>query len=334
MDYLTLSEIAKKWGVSGRMAAYYCETGRIAGAIKKGGAWLVPAGTEKPFDKRRSRQKAVVKEAENLDITENDSLSAVFRTGNVYRSLGLTRETLRYYEEIGLIEPKRSPYSQYREFDVYDISRLMAIDFFKKRGFTPSEIHDSLIGITPEDYRTALRRKTEDLRREISDLQAIINRLRAAENFCRRMPDGIGEFSIRDLPPYCVQETLSASTAFEEYREKVLSRLDLGREDILSNMIRALSFDETGYKGSEIYVVKPAGTGRGGGVFLEDGRSLCVTLTDNGDASIMEKMFRACHAWAGRNGVSFRGVAYIFARFIMLGEKTDRIFYEVWVPIQ
>ena len=36
MDYLTAAEIANKWKVSSRMAAYYCEAGRIEGAVKKG----------------------------------------------------------------------------------------------------------------------------------------------------------------------------------------------------------------------------------------------------------------------------------------------------------
>ena len=36
MDYLTAAEIANKWKVSSRMAAYYCEAGRIDGAVKKG----------------------------------------------------------------------------------------------------------------------------------------------------------------------------------------------------------------------------------------------------------------------------------------------------------
>ena len=35
MDYLTAAEIANKWKVSSRMAAYYCEAGRIEGAVKK-----------------------------------------------------------------------------------------------------------------------------------------------------------------------------------------------------------------------------------------------------------------------------------------------------------
>ena len=42
MNYLTASEIADKWNISSRMVAYYCEKGRIVGAIKKGKTWLVP----------------------------------------------------------------------------------------------------------------------------------------------------------------------------------------------------------------------------------------------------------------------------------------------------
>lgn len=36
MDYLTASEVSKEWNISSRMVAYYCEAGRIEGAIKKG----------------------------------------------------------------------------------------------------------------------------------------------------------------------------------------------------------------------------------------------------------------------------------------------------------
>ena len=38
MDYLTTVEAAKKWNISSRMAAYYCEAGRVKGAVKKGKA--------------------------------------------------------------------------------------------------------------------------------------------------------------------------------------------------------------------------------------------------------------------------------------------------------
>ena len=57
MDYLTVKETGEKWGITGRMVTYYCEAGRIKGAIKKGNLWLVPADTEKPNDKRKNDTK-------------------------------------------------------------------------------------------------------------------------------------------------------------------------------------------------------------------------------------------------------------------------------------
>lgn len=45
-------------------------------------------------------------------------------------------------------------------------------------------------------------------------------------------------------------------TAFGEYKDKVLSDLNTKKEDILSNMARAMTFDENGYISSEVYIVK------------------------------------------------------------------------------
>lgn len=52
MDYLTVKEMGAKWGISGRMVTYYCEAGRIKGAVKKGNLWLIPVNVEKPLDGR------------------------------------------------------------------------------------------------------------------------------------------------------------------------------------------------------------------------------------------------------------------------------------------
>lgn len=52
MNYLTVAEIVDKWKVSSRMVAYYCKSGRIEGAVKKGKTWLIPADAQKPLDKR------------------------------------------------------------------------------------------------------------------------------------------------------------------------------------------------------------------------------------------------------------------------------------------
>ena len=52
MDYMTLKEAAEKWGVTPRSANYYCAGGRILGAVKMAGVWLLPKTAEKPMDAR------------------------------------------------------------------------------------------------------------------------------------------------------------------------------------------------------------------------------------------------------------------------------------------
>ena len=57
MDYLTVKEVGEMWGITGRMVTYYCEAGRIDGAIKKGNLWLVPSKAKKPIDGRTKEGK-------------------------------------------------------------------------------------------------------------------------------------------------------------------------------------------------------------------------------------------------------------------------------------
>ncbi|MDO5332030.1 MAG: helix-turn-helix domain-containing protein [Bacillota bacterium] len=55
MEYLTLKEIAKIWGISDRMVTIYCNDGRIPGAVKKANLWLVPSDAKKPEDRRKKK---------------------------------------------------------------------------------------------------------------------------------------------------------------------------------------------------------------------------------------------------------------------------------------
>lgn len=53
MNYISVSEIAKKWGVSERAVRNYCAEGRVAGAILEGKTWMIPKDAEKPARKKR-----------------------------------------------------------------------------------------------------------------------------------------------------------------------------------------------------------------------------------------------------------------------------------------
>lgn len=59
MDYMTLREASEKWGVSSRQVNNYCVDGRIPGAVKMAGVWLVPKDADKPIDGRTKQGKAL-----------------------------------------------------------------------------------------------------------------------------------------------------------------------------------------------------------------------------------------------------------------------------------
>ena len=44
-------------GVTPRRVNYYCAGGRIPGAVKMAGVWLLPKTAEKPTDRRRKEGK-------------------------------------------------------------------------------------------------------------------------------------------------------------------------------------------------------------------------------------------------------------------------------------
>ena len=59
MDYMTLKEAAEKGGVTPRRVNYYCAAGRIPGAVKMAGVWLIPKNAKKPIDGRTKQGKGL-----------------------------------------------------------------------------------------------------------------------------------------------------------------------------------------------------------------------------------------------------------------------------------
>ena len=73
MDYMTLKEASKIWGVTPRWINYYCSSGRILGAIKMGTIWLIPKNAEKPID-GRTKQGRKLKMQRILYVEDDLSL--------------------------------------------------------------------------------------------------------------------------------------------------------------------------------------------------------------------------------------------------------------------
>ena len=63
MKYISVSEIAKTWGISVRRVNTLCNEGRIEGAQRAGTIWIIPDDAKKPADARVKKRK-IYKEGE------------------------------------------------------------------------------------------------------------------------------------------------------------------------------------------------------------------------------------------------------------------------------
>lgn len=52
MEFLSIRQIAEKWGISKRRVQILCSQNRIPGAIKVDTSWVIPSNAIKPDDKR------------------------------------------------------------------------------------------------------------------------------------------------------------------------------------------------------------------------------------------------------------------------------------------
>lgn len=82
-----------------------------------------------------------------------------YKTRELSEILGVTRDTLRYYEEKEILKPKQNEENNYRQYDMYDIYALMVTDFYKKRGLSINEVKELQSGSEIEELKYLLEKK-------------------------------------------------------------------------------------------------------------------------------------------------------------------------------
>lgn len=81
MNYISVSEVAKKWNISERSVRNYCAEGRVYGALLVGKTWMIPKDAEKPT--RKIRCDAVPETL--LDILQREKESSL--SGGIYHKV-------------------------------------------------------------------------------------------------------------------------------------------------------------------------------------------------------------------------------------------------------
>jgi MerR family Zn(II)-responsive transcriptional regulator of zntA len=143
----------------------------------------------------------------------NVASDATFQIGELSARSGMTPDTLRYYERLGLLPRAHRTSGGFRVYTDQTLDRLRFIKQAQTLGLTLQEIRDLVSyqtsgGLTRcRDVRDMLRSKMADLEVRIADLQAFHVTLSRYLEDCERT---LGVDGSRRSDPNCpVIETLS-----------------------------------------------------------------------------------------------------------------------------
>ena len=95
-----------------------------------------------------------------------------FKIGEISKLYKIGVDSIRYYEEIGLIQPERSE-SGYRHYSIHDIWRLNVIRDLRSIGFTMEQIREYLENHTTSSSLKLLEEEQEVIQQQMQYLQKL-----------------------------------------------------------------------------------------------------------------------------------------------------------------
>jgi len=120
---------------------------------------------------------------------------AAYKIGDVQTLLGISADTLRYYEKIGLLPPVQRTASGMRRYLPRDISNLRFIQRAKTMNFSLDEIAQLLMmRQDPQNVRSEVRELTRtklaEIESHLRELGTLKNELTLLVNLCQSADDG------------------------------------------------------------------------------------------------------------------------------------------------
>ncbi len=99
-----------------------------------------------------------------------------YKIGEISRLYGVSTDSLRYYEEIGILNPRRDD-NGYRMYSIWDIQTLNVLRELRSIGFSMQEIKDHLQDFNLEKTLSLFEKGIATIDQRIEQLSALKNQL-------------------------------------------------------------------------------------------------------------------------------------------------------------
>lgn len=115
---------------------------------------------------------------------------------DIRERLGFSRDTLRFYEQRGIIKPEVDPKNGYRYYDDWQVNLLWDAKYYQGMGFSLAEVQEILQRETLGGLRERMAGRTEELERELRIKRLVLRETEHQLDNMRQIEGSLGTYRV------------------------------------------------------------------------------------------------------------------------------------------
>ena len=266
--------------------------------------------------------------------------SIMYTIGQVAKFLGVSRDTLKFYEEKELVKPKQNIENGYRKYNHFDIYDITTVNFYREIDIEIKKIQELRKSKSIEGIKSLLEEKEQDVLEEIEYKKLLLKKLQIVKEDCGKIKQFLGEYTVKEMKPLEIKGEIEHFTAYDEYETLKKNTDSLKKAVTLTSLRRVVSFNEEGIIEDKFIIVRKVEDfdKEIEGEILSYPKCIYTVIEDGrwstGGKSIDHNVEASLRKVAIENGYELLGLVYINLLLTTYEDGLERIFLEIYAPIK
>lgn len=264
----------------------------------------------------------------------------MYTIGEVAKFLGVSRDTLKFYEEKGLVKPKQDEDNRYRKYNDHDIYDVLTTNFYRQLDIDVKSIQEIRSTKSIEQIEQLLDEKRQSLEAEIAYKKRLLERVEEVQVGCANIQNYLGHYTIKEMGPFVVTGEITNFDAYDEYEVIKKNTYPFKEAITLTAIRRIISFDEYGMTGNRCVVVEAIEPSQvaNGGKFIYHPRCIYTIVEEGrggqGEVDVAKSIETYLKKIGSENGYEPEGLVYVNILLATYEKGLERSFLEIYAPIK
>ncbi|OZI13384.1 MerR family transcriptional regulator [Bacillaceae bacterium SAS-127] len=264
----------------------------------------------------------------------------MYTIGQVAKFLGVSRDTLKFYEEKELVKPRQNIENGYRKYNHFDIYDITTVNFYREIDIEIKKIQDLRKSKSIEGIKSVLEEKEQEVLEEIEYKKRLLKKLQIIKEDCEKIKQFLGEYTVKQMKPLEIKGEIEHFTAYEKYDTLKESTDSLKKAVTLTSLRRVICFNEEGILEDKFIIVRKVEDHDQAieGEILSHPKCIYTVIEDGrwstGGKNIDHNVEANLRKIAIEKGYELLGLVYINLLLTTYEDGLERVFLEIYAPIK